>query len=204
MPVFFQGRRRILFIHVPKAGGTSIETFFEANGFKTFYLDRGESFESLNEVRRCSPQHMHAALLQALFDTAAFDYVFMMVRHPERRLLSKFVMENGETESVEKLEDWILRVFSGVSANPGFLDNHLRPQSDFLVPEAKVFKLEDGLDEPFVTRLEAESGFKFSNRVVRREMHSGFRTPNLEMVRPGIRELIRNYYACDFREFAYT
>jgi len=107
MPVFFRGSYRILFIHVPKAGGTSIEAFFEANGFKTAYLDRGGSPESLNAVRRCSPQHMHAALLEALFDPDMFDYVFMTVRHPVRRLLSKVVMELGAAASVTRLEQWI-------------------------------------------------------------------------------------------------
>jgi len=203
MPVFFKGRRRILFIHVPKAGGTSIETFFEANGFKTSYLDRGESSESLNEVRRCSPQHMHAALLRALFNTAAFDYSFITVRHPVSRLLSKFVMETGETQSVARLEDWILRDFSRVFADPAFMDNHLRPQSDFLLPQAKVFKLEDGFGPDFVARLKAESGFDFPAPVIGREMHARLGKPDFKLVQPAIRDLITTYYAQDFVTFGY-
>jgi hypothetical protein len=204
MPVFFKDARRILYIHVPKAGGTSIETFFEANGFYTHYIDRGESFESLNGVRRCSPQHMHAALLQLLFDPDRFDYVFMTVRHPVRRLLSKFVMETGETENVERLEDWILRDFSKVFSDPGHLDNHLRPQCDFILPQARIFKLEDGFGEAFVTRLEVESGFDFPQRAVAREMHAGLGAPDFEAVRPAIRDLILGYYAKDFDIFGYN
>jgi hypothetical protein len=203
MPVFFKDTRRILFIHVPKAGGTSIETFFEANGFNMAYIDRGEAPDSLNGVRRCSPQHMHAALLQTLFDPALFDYVFMTVRHPIHRLLSKFVMETGETENVDRLEEWILRDFSNVFADPGFMDNHLRPQCDFLLPQAKVYKLEDGLGEDFVARLQSESGFDFSSQMIGREMHAGLGKPDFGMVQPAIRDLINNYYARDFVTFGY-
>jgi hypothetical protein len=203
MPVFFKDTRRILFIHVPKAGGTSIETFFEANGFSTAYIDRGESLDSLNGVRRCSPQHMHAALLQKLFDPDLFDYVFMTVRHPVSRLLSKFVMETGETESVARLEEWILRDFSNVFADPGFMDNHLRPQCDFHLPRANVYKLEDGFGEEFVARLQAESGFELPEQMIGREMHAGLGKPDFNMVQPAIRDLIRNYYARDFAMFGY-
>jgi len=203
MPVFFKDTRRILYIHVPKAGGTSIEAFFEANGFKSAYIDRGESPESLNGVRRCSPQHMHAAQLQALFDPALFDFVFMTVRHPVRRLLSKFVMDTGETENVTRFEDWILRVFSNVFVEPSFMDNHLRPQVDFLLPQARIFKLEDGFDDTFVTRLEVESGFEFPVAMIPREMHAGLGAPDFDQVRPGIRDLIRTYYVRDFVTFGY-
>jgi hypothetical protein len=202
MPVFFKGTRRILFIHVPKAGGTSIEAYFEANGFTTAYLDRGESPESLNGVRRCSPQHMHAALLQMLFNPDLFDYVFMTVRHPISRLLSKFVMETGETESVTRLEDWILRDFSKVFADPSYMDNHLRPQCDFLLPQAKVFKLEDGFGEDFVGRLQSESGFELP-QAIGREMHACLGKPDFNLVRSAIRDLITTYYARDFTTFGY-
>jgi hypothetical protein len=203
MPVFFKGTRRILFIHVPKAGGTSIEAFFEANGFKTAYLDRGESHESLNGVRRCSPQHMHADLLQALFDPGLFDYVFMTVRHPVRRLLSKAVMELGRAATVTRLELWLADALPKVSADPLYLDNHLRPQSDFFLPGAAVFKLEDGLGEAFVARLETGSGMAFAQRSVPREMHAGLPAPDFNLVRPDLQALVKTLYAQDFAAFEY-
>ena len=203
MPVFFKGSKRVLFIHVPKAGGTSIEAFFEANGFSTAYLDRGEDPGSLNAVRRCSPQHMDAALLRSLFFPAEFDYVFMTVRHPIRRLLSKFVMETASSQAAPSLEDWIFRVFPHVFADPGFMDNHLRPQSDFWLPEAAVFKLEDGFGEDFLARLEAGTGTIFTQRHVAHEMHAGLNMPDFSSLHPGAAEMIRTYYAQDFAKFGY-
>jgi len=203
MPVFFRGTQRILFIHVPKAGGTSIEAFFEANGFKTAYLDRGGSPESLNAIRRCSPQHMHAALLQTLFDPGLFDYVFMAVRHPVQRLVSRVVMELGTVATVARLEAWIAAELPKVFADPLHLDNHLRPQSDFIVPGTDVFKLEDGLGEAFVARLEAATGIDFAQKRVPRKMHAGIPTPDFTLVRPELQALVKSFYARDFKTFDY-
>lgn len=204
MPVFFNGSKRILFVHVPKAGGTSIEMFFEANGFKTAYLDRGGSPESLNPVRTCSPQHMHAALLTSLFNVAAFDYVFLTVRHPVGRLVSKFVMDQGGTESVAAFERWVFATLPRAFADPGWMDNHLRPQADFLLPGADIFKLEDGFGESFVARLEARIGLNFGKREVRREMHAPAQPPDFAKVQPGLQDLIRTCYAKDFDTFGYS
>jgi hypothetical protein len=203
MPVFFKGSRRVLFIHVPKAGGTSIEAFFETNGFKTAYLDRGGSPESLNPVRRSSPQHMHAALLQALFDPAKFDYVFMTVRHPIRRLLSKYAMETLSGGTRDALAPWLARIIGLVAADRGAMDNHLRPQADFWLPEANVFKLEDGLGEGFVDRLEAGIGLPFTHRHMRKDMHAGLPLPDYATVSAALDTQIRNYYEIDFQTFGY-
>jgi len=203
MPVFFKDKKRILFIHVPKTGGTSIEFFFEANGYKTAYLDRGGSPESLNPQRRCSPQHMHAALLESLFDTSRFDYVFMIVRHPIRRLLSKFVMENRNADSVEQLENWIQAVFARIEIDPGYMDNHLRPQCEFLVANAEVFRLEDGFGASFVSRLEAQIGLQFRQKTVSREMHATSSGLDMSMIRPALRDRVAAYYQNDFKMFGY-
>jgi len=203
VPVFFKGSRRVLFIHVPKAGGTSIEAFFEANGFKTAYLDRGGSPESLNPVRRTSPQHMQADLLQALFDPAKFDYVFMTVRHPLRRLASKFVMETLSGGTRDPFGTWLARVMPLVRQNRAAMDNHLRPQTDFWLPEAHVFRLEDGFGEAFIDRLEQGIGVTFVQRAVPRDMHSGVAAPDYAQVDRSLHKYIRNYYDIDFVRFGY-
>jgi hypothetical protein len=203
MPVFFKGSRRVLFIHVPKAGGTSIEAFFEANGFKTAYLDRGGSPESLNPVRRSSPQHMPADVLQALFDPQKFDFVFMTVRHPIRRLLSKFAMETLSGGTRDDFAPWLAEMMRRVGADRGAMDNHLRPQADFWLPESHVFKLEDGFGEDFVGRLEAGIGLRFAQRQMRRAMHAGIAAADYDLVEPQLRQHIRNYYDVDFVKFGY-
>jgi hypothetical protein len=203
MPVFFKGDKRVLFIHVPKAGGTSIEVFFEANGFKTFYLDRGGSPDSLNPVRACSPQHMAGDLLRAMFDIAKFDFVFMTVRHPVRRFLSKFVMETGERSNVERLETWIAEDFCRVLRNPRHMDNHLRPQVDFRVDEARVFRLEDSFGGALIASLRRAIGDLFPAPTLGHEMRAGGGAPDFTKVHPGLRAVVLTYYAEDFATFGY-
>jgi hypothetical protein len=203
MPVFFKAGKRVLFVHVPKTGGTSIEVFFEANRFTTCYLDRGASPDSLNPVRSCSPQHMAADLLRAMFDLAKFDFVFMTVRDPIRRLLSKFVMETGERSSVERLETWIAEDFARVLHNPRHMDNHLRPQVDFLVNEAKIYRLEDGFDNKLVGALRRALGDVFPEPNIGREMHAPGSAPDFARIHPGLQAMVLNYYARDFTTFGY-
>jgi hypothetical protein len=203
VPVFFKGSRRVLFIHVPKAGGTSIEAFFEANGFKTAYLDRGGSPESLNPVRRSSPQHMPAALLQALFDPSKFDFVFMTVRHPMRRLASKFAMETMSGGTCEDFGPWLVRMLALVRQNRAAMDNHLRPQADFWLPEAHVFRMEDGFGAAFIDRLECGIGLAFTQRTMRRDMRATVSAPDYAQVDLRIQKDIRNYYDIDFLQFGY-
>ena len=203
MPVFFKGSRRVLFIHVPKAGGTSIEAFFEANGFKTAYLDRGGSPESLNPVRRSSPQHMQAELLQALFDPSKFDFVFMTVRHPMRRIASKFAMETMSGGTCENFGPWLVRMMALVRQNRAAMDNHLRPQADFWLPEAHVFRLEDGFGEAFVDRLESGIGLAFTQRTLRRDMRANGPAPDFAQVDPATQNDVRTYYDLDFTQFGY-
>lgn len=54
MPLFHKNNKRILFIHIPKAGGTSIEQFFKRNGWEMEFYDGGGK-GTKNEFTRCSP-----------------------------------------------------------------------------------------------------------------------------------------------------
>jgi hypothetical protein len=203
MPVFVKGGQRVLFIHVPKTGGTSVEAFFESNGFDSFYLDRGESPDSLNPVRSCSPQHMAGDLLRDLFDIAKFDFAFMTVRHPVSRFLSKFVMETGERSNVERLETWIAEEFARVLVNRAHMDNHLRPQVDFLVEQAKIFRLEDDFGGALISALRRSVGDLFPAPAIGHEMRAGGGMPDFSRVHAGLRSIVLTYYARDFVTFGY-
>lgn len=148
MPVFSKGEKAILFVHVPKAGGSAIENLFAAEGWETTYREGRTGKYSHNWYRHCSPQHMHAAPLRETLRLDRFTAIFMVVREPLARFRSEFVMRKPRemATDVQSVDEWANRALRLYRANPYAFDNHLRPQSEFLLPGSHVYRLEDGLD----------------------------------------------------------
>lgn len=151
MTIFTREGRGLLYIHVPKTGGSSVEDAFRDSGWVVHYLDRVLGQGRPNWYRACSPQHMHAAQLESLFRLDRFDGIFMTVREPIARFRSEYLMRHSHLETVPldeaSVERWALQRIVEYRRDPWLLDNHLRPQSEFYVPGALVYKLEDGLNE---------------------------------------------------------
>lgn len=150
MPVFRSGPKAIYFSHVPKTGGSSVTEFFKNAGWDVdFVLEESPlSVNSLNYFLRTSPQHLEYQRASALFKSGAFDSLFMVVRSPIARFMSefKYATRPGRRKFYAPQPDsWWQVNRSILEENPFHLDNHLRPQIDFLWPEMNVFKLEDGL-----------------------------------------------------------
>src|SRR5262245_53444672 len=87
MPFFQVGGKLILFIHVPRTGGTTVERHLRTAGPLFFF---GSS-----SFMRVSAQHLHGTELEKLFPSGLFDYAFMIVRHPVERMLSQYAFENA-------------------------------------------------------------------------------------------------------------
>jgi hypothetical protein len=143
MPIFVRDKQAVLYIHVPRTGGSAIATFFRNNGFGLHYIDT-DGPASLNRWRRSSPQHMHAEQINATLRLGQFAYIFMTVRNPLDRLFSEYKLRNAKLPTPETFPVWFDRMLHGHAQDPCFLDNHIRPQIDFRIPAAEVFHHEDG------------------------------------------------------------
>ncbi|MCG3168963.1 MAG: hypothetical protein CALGDGBN_00473 [Pseudomonadales bacterium] len=154
MPVFYDGVRTLFFFHVPKCGGTTVESALRNSGYKMSYFDGGGGRDSVNRVLRCSPQHWQGSLVRAAFKTQCFNLLFMIVRDPLARIKSEFLMRN-RGRSHEELTDplffslWLDDAFSRYKKNPFAYDNHLRPQVDFYIHENVIYKFEMGFHSIF-------------------------------------------------------
>lgn len=147
MPIFRKGGVSVLFVHVPKTAGSSIENLFRDSGWQVDLLDRNGP-KTLNQHRRCSPQHMHADALSRRLRLETFQMIFMVVREPLARFRSEIVMRNPKLSapwhrSVDRYTADTLGAYTG---DPYIFDNHIRPQSEFYVPGSTVFRFEDGMD----------------------------------------------------------
>ncbi|WEG07907.1 sulfotransferase family 2 domain-containing protein [Microbacterium horticulturae] len=208
MPVFRKNGKNILFIHVPKCGGTSIENAFRDSGYVTEYLDRKLGQKSMNHLRTCSPQHMHAAQLEEIFRLDRFDLVFMVVRDPVARFRSEYVYKHRKEKTVSRRGDvvsaWARKQFRAYESNPYVLDNHLRPQHEFWMPAARVYRLEDGIDEMLSDlNRRFEIGVTAGGRALNSKKEAGFSSSEVEMP-DELTEFVCDFYRDDFTRFGYT
>lgn len=201
MPVAMINGKRILFMHVPKAAGSSVTAFLEAHGEILFNDPVRSSRGSFH------PRHQPADIVAKFYSPADFDYAFMICRHPVDRLVSEYryqrMPKRGRSGSrlarLLPFSLWLRVSLYLARRNPGYRDNHFRPQHEYVFKGCEVFRLEDGL-EPVLGRLREITGLSGE---AREEMAN--RSPSIE-VRPATSdvELIARRYARDFAELGYA
>lgn len=205
MPVFTKDNKNFLFIHVPKTGGTSIETVFYQSGWNISYVDFGGQ-GSLNHLRRCSPQHMHKEMLQSIFNLDKFDEIFMLVRNPYKRLCSEYCWANrANLDSAMAIDPWVKEAIKAYTKDNYILDNHLRPQNEFQVPNTVVYKLEQGF-ESVLKDIENRHHIKLKiedKRELSSERISGVSPDKVEMDQ-STKKLIYDHYFTDFQSYGYA
>lgn len=169
MPVLHVGTKRILYIHVPKTGGSYVEQILGSYGVVT-----GVRFTPAFGGLPCSPQHFHGELLEHIHSADRlevadpFDYVFMTTRDPVERMLSEFAYRRprGRLATVrarlgiaERFDSWLRATLRAYRRDPFVLDNHVRPQHEFEAFGPEVFRLEDGLGR-IVSSLDKVTGIQ--------------------------------------------
>lgn len=151
MPLFKTGNKLVYFAHVPKCAGTAMEDYIVERFGNVAFLDRYYlSQPESGRWSRSSPQHIDAASLQRLIPHQFFDAVFAIVRHPVGRVFSVYRYQRNVERSIPEhwaFSDWLGSLAGRHRDNPYAYDNHTRPMAELIPEGARVFHLEDGLDE---------------------------------------------------------
>ena len=200
MPIFCRDTLAVFYSHVPKTGGTTVERFFHENGFRVRELDMGGR-DSLNRLRPCSPQHTEAARVRGLYRIEAFDYVFMTVRHPIDRLVSEFAYRTRGQDI--DINTWVPRAFDAYRRDPYVLDNHLRPQWEFILPGCEIFYQEAGYAERWAETVAGHLGVEM-HATPGMENASGSTARHRYGMTEEVAEMARMFYELDFRLFGYV
>lgn len=198
MPIFDIGGRKVLFMHVPKAGGSSVEKWLSQFGGMSFHTGQN----TLNLP--CVPQHFHGELIETLFAPGFFAYAFTIVRNPYWRLLSEYNYRMSHRRRRERIlpppsfGKWASTWLRRYSGNRYAYSNHLRPQVEFLVPNIEVFRLEDELPQlqrRICNVLDVVSKEELATVNVSRVAE--------ERIGPDTARLIYEFYREDFEAFGY-
>lgn len=140
-------RKRIVFSFIPKTGGTSVMKFFMKIGARAYFHNENNGAVG---VLRCPTQHFHYDLLDSCCDLEAADFSFTIVRDPEARARSDYLWSLRRIQNRDSLpsfETWFDRIQNMYSKNTYYLDNHIRPQSEFIGEKIrKVYYFEQGLE----------------------------------------------------------
>ncbi|MDK9701673.1 MAG: sulfotransferase family protein [Sulfuritalea sp.] len=199
MPFIECNGKRLLFIHIPKTGGTSIE----------------ESMKDVADVCFCSraippslkvpPEHFTWSDYAALFPAGHFDYAFAVIRNPYHRIESEYRMRailssQGLWGATAGFSVWLANSIHQAGRDKHFLANHFRPQVEFLGSGVRVFRYEDRLDE-IINRVSEESGVRITLSG-KRFLSGDAYGKEIEWDAQDI-QLVNEFYRADFEELGY-
>ena len=199
MPIFSNKDSKILFIHIPKTGGTTVERVLN----KYFEM----SFHTIGKPAsiKVTPQHFQAHDIKLLFNGIDWDYSFSIVRDPYERLISEYFYQTKiAKENFQSRPDfsmWVVNNLERYKKNNFIFDNHLRPQYQFIDDDIEVFKLENGLDV-VLNKLLNKYGFNTLDREKIYYENKTHRDKDVDFSLEAI-EIVNEVYHRDFELFGY-
>lgn len=187
MPLARFGDRIVFFVHIPKTGGASVDHYLAAHGAMALWTSGGQGWA------KCSPQHIHAAVYDRIVPRGFADAAFTIVRNPLTRLISEYRYRKARRKLDIGFDDWALRAMAKRDRDPYALDNHLRPQHEFIRGDLTLFRFEDGL-EPVFDWIDGQAGVPRAERPWANKASGDPVVPGAQ-----IQALIRDIYAEDFK-----
>ena len=191
------------FIHIPKCGGTTIETLFEQLKFNTFLAPK--DYRAVRKYLKLPPAHFDLSLIENMFRLDAI-YSFAMVRNPYDRILSDYKWAKTKTNNTQffqkmSFEEFCVHCFKEYSNNSGYLANHITSQHQFVSKNVnKVFKLERGLEEA-IEEVFTDIGVQLNNKLVLKKLNAT--TDEAIQVNQKTKDSIYEFYEEDFKIFGY-
>jgi chondroitin 4-sulfotransferase 11 len=201
----------LIFIHVPKCAGTTIEKIIGACTSRELY---GQN-PTPRLGQHTTPQHLSYLQLKDTLNVNWSDYhAFSVVRNPYSRFVSEYNYRKDLFEKTKRPE-FNPRTFSNfiecLSKDPSrrvsAYDGHLETQSSFLKnesgniePSIQIFKFED-LTSCWAM-LEEKTGVKYSIDLWSRK--SNVEIPYQEFYTSETKNIIYNFYKEDFDNFGYS
>lgn len=205
MPFFLHDGRLQHFAHVPKCGGTSIEQALEARLGPLAFFDGRHFTRHLSErFTSCSPQHATAEATEVCIPRHFRGASFALVRHPLSRFVSAYhhAQRRGRLPAMVSPEAWLIHYRKIQHLRPCWYDNHLRPATEFLFPDTKVFRLEDGM-RPVCDWIYSTYGIKLDVNREPLNIHTTNKNTVAKCITPKLRDIVHRHFQRDYETFDY-
>ena len=227
MPI--SNKHKILFVHVPKCAGTTVEQMLDMSGihnlFSTSYspdrIQKQFSFENFSQEEKevCllkNMQHYSYIELKKLLPQKIFDsyYKFSIVRNPYDRIVSEFLYAKNCGRKLKKNYFYNFSTFKEFVSTQLTIpikqriekyDAHLETQKSFLINEQGDLS---GLDKIYKMETELDDCLKFLNFKIGVDLkihaRKNYYDRSIADFYDGeIQELVYNFYKEDFNLFGY-
>lgn len=127
------------------------------------------------------------------------DYSFVVVRHPLARLISEYRYRKLKNRKIPRFDRWVQYSVKKYKGDSYLLDNHLRPQVDFVLESDEVFRFEGGLGLAVSSAL-SHLGLKSEVKELPSEKTSAKETI---LVSKKTVDMLEHFYEKDFSYFGY-
>lgn len=191
MPIFI--KNKILFIHIPKNGGTSVETFFQRSG------DRMDLWMKKNKKDFCFFHSEQHCTYKEILKTKKLNSdlkIFSIIRHPIDRVISEYNWLDKLKKNRNKNFDIFLDNFLN-KENFRYFDNHNLSNFDYLsddngeiCDDIKIFKFFDN---------EGISNFLNLNKNF--DLHTNISPKKIKEITTEQKERILDFYKDDLHCF---
>jgi hypothetical protein len=207
MTILSKDGHTILFLHIPKCGGSSVVETFRAAGYETELEIRGKPIRSF---MRTTPQHLTCSDLRSMVRFDQIDRVFAVVRHPVDRLLSEYRWTHRESEpgSIPDVNKWLSDNLAIATDDITYQDNHFRPMVDFFEPgiPVEIFPIEHSLNaicSYYLSTSDQAPASKAKHLKDSRTFPNARKLAEAKLSAESL-ALIHKFYAQDFLAFGYS
>ena len=196
MPIFTKADKKISFIHIPKAAGSSVERYFTESGWEMDY------YKSCADPNVPGLHHLTYEGLRGLVPDLDDFPSFCIVRNPYKRMVSEWRWQRTRMRTTKiDFNDFVRRVQVSLKNSKTYWDNHWRPQSDFVTDQiTRVIRIEK-LNKSFA-EFSDEHELGFTEPIPRfgRSRFGSF--PRLK-IKEGTLQKVFEIYRDDFEAFGY-
>lgn len=209
MPVSYA--HKIIFVHIPKCAGTTVENMLGIAGEDEFYSEKvtnsvlskipRDKFTN-EEYRICASknmQHYTIEELQKILPSEIFNNYkkIAIVRNPYDRLVSDFHFFFPNS-NLSQFEDFVRSALSlDVYTRNWLYDGHLETQTSYLSGEVNVIYKYENIQSCLSYLTEITGKIPKHLRKSKNKIDwENYYTPNL-------RDLVYNFYSVDFKNFGY-